>query len=59
MYLRMKFTRKDGYVYAAEDNIFTTMERVVNSLMLFKDKYESMILYDEHDNVVWTYGLIG
>ena len=57
MYLRMKFTRKDGYVYESEDDNFTTLERVINSLMLFRNNYKSMILYDEHDNVVWTYGL--
>lgn len=42
MYLRMKFTRKDGYVYESEDDNFTTLERVINSLRIFKDNYKSM-----------------
>ena len=57
MYLRMKFTRNDGDVYVAEDDNFSTLDRVINSLMLFKDNYKSIILYDENDNVVWSYGL--
>ena len=31
----------------------------VNALSTLKRFYKSMILYDEHDNVVWTYGLFG
>ncbi|MBQ9281811.1 MAG: hypothetical protein IJ207_06385 [Treponema sp.] len=57
MYFRMKLITANGKVHEEAKDTFKSFESVVNALSTLKRFYKSMILYDENDNVVWTYGL--
>ena len=57
MYLKIKYTRKDGYVHIADGDGFTTIEKVKKTLNLLKHLFKSIVVYDKDGNVVWTHGI--
>ena len=70
MYLRIKYTRKDGYVHIADGDGFTTIEKVKKTFNLLKHLFKSIeehnvpanhprYIHDKQEMALWGVSAVG